>query len=61
MNSIQVPLDGGRKISVLGIPLVIRIHGHDTNGVLSVVESHDVKGHDGRGITARFLISVLAL
>ena len=34
MNSIQVPLDGGRKISVLGIPLVIRIHGHDTDGGL---------------------------
>lgn len=61
MNPIRVPLDGGRKINVLGIPMVIRVHGRDTNGVLIVVESHDVKGYDGRGITARFLISVLAL
>jgi hypothetical protein len=37
MNPIQVPNDGGRKVNVLGIPLIIRIHGCDTNGVLSVV------------------------
>ena len=44
MKPIQIPDDGGTKLNVLGIPLVIRLHGRDTNGVLSVVESHDVKG-----------------
>src|ERR1051326_491448 len=44
MNPIQVPSDGGRKISVLGIPMVIRIHGRDTGGIVSAVESHDVPG-----------------
>jgi mannose-6-phosphate isomerase-like protein (cupin superfamily) len=44
MNPIHVPNDGGKKVNVLGIPLVIRVHGRDTNGVLSVVESHDVTG-----------------
>ena len=44
MSPIQVPNDGGQKINVLGIPMVIRIHGRDTNGTLSVVESHDVPG-----------------
>lgn len=44
MNPIQVPSDGGKKVNVLGIPLVIRVHGRDTNNVLSVVESHDVPG-----------------
>lgn len=44
MNPIQVSNDGGRKLNVLGIPLVIRVHGRDTNGVVSVVESHDVPG-----------------
>jgi len=41
-ESIQVSNDGGKKVNVLGVPLVIRVHGRDTNGVLSVVESHDV-------------------
>ena len=44
MNPIQVPNDGGKKINVLGIPMVIRIHGRDTGGVVSAVESHDVPG-----------------
>src|SRR4030095_12279245 len=44
MNPIQVPNDGGNKVNVLGIPMVIRIHGRDTGGVLSAVESHDVPG-----------------
>jgi quercetin dioxygenase-like cupin family protein len=44
MNAIQVPNDGGRKINILGIPMVIRIHGRDTGGVVSAVESHDVPG-----------------
>ena len=42
MNPIQVSSDGGKKVNVLGIPMVIRIHGHDTGGVVSAVESHDV-------------------
>src|SRR5215831_8119455 len=44
MIPIQVPSDGGRKVNVLGIPMVIRIHGRDTGGVVSAVESHDVPG-----------------
>jgi mannose-6-phosphate isomerase-like protein (cupin superfamily) len=44
MNPIHVPNDGGKKVNVLGIPLVIRVHGRDTNGALSVVESHDLTG-----------------
>jgi hypothetical protein len=31
-------------VNILGIPMLIRIHGRDTNGVLSAVESHDVPG-----------------
>jgi quercetin dioxygenase-like cupin family protein len=44
VTPIQVPSDGGKKLSILGIPMVIRIHGRDTGGVLSAVESHDVPG-----------------
>ena len=44
MRPIQTPSDGGNKLNVLGIPMVIRIHGRDTDGVVSVVESHDVTG-----------------
>jgi len=44
MSPIQIPHDGGKKVSVLGIPMVIRIHGRDTGGVVSAVESHDVTG-----------------
>ena len=44
MNPIQIPNDGGKKLNILGIPMVIRIHGRDTGGVLSVVESRDVPG-----------------
>src|SRR5262245_21775804 len=42
MSPIHVPLDGGKKVNVLGTALVIRVQGRDTNGVLSVVESHDL-------------------
>src|ERR1051326_2489596 len=42
MNPILVPNDGGLKVNILGIPMVIRIHGRDTGGVVSAVESHDV-------------------
>jgi quercetin dioxygenase-like cupin family protein len=42
MNLIQVSKDGGKQVNVLGIPIFIRLHGRDTNGMLSVVESLDV-------------------
>jgi quercetin dioxygenase-like cupin family protein len=44
MTPIQVPSEGGTKVNILGIPMVIRIHGRDTGGVVSAVESHDVPG-----------------
>src|SRR5262245_13668132 len=44
VDPIQVTADGGRKINILGIPMVIRLHGRDTGGVVSAVESHDVPG-----------------
>jgi quercetin dioxygenase-like cupin family protein len=44
MHPIQVPNDGGKKVNILGIPMSIRIHGRDTGGVVSTVESHDVTG-----------------
>jgi quercetin dioxygenase-like cupin family protein len=44
MNPVLTPIDGGKKLNVLGIPMVIRIHGRDTGGVVSAVESHDVPG-----------------
>ena len=42
MQPAHIPSAGGKKLNVLGIPIVIRIHGRDTGGVVSVVESHDV-------------------
>ena len=44
MKPIQIPCGEGKKINVLGIPMVIRIHGRDTGGIVSAVESHDVPG-----------------
>jgi mannose-6-phosphate isomerase-like protein (cupin superfamily) len=44
MCPIQVPLNGGKSVNILGIPMLIRVHGRDTNGIVSVVESHDVPG-----------------
>src|SRR6478752_3097638 len=44
MNPIQIPHDGGQKVTVLGIPMVLRIHGRKTGGIVSAVESHDVTG-----------------
>ena len=44
MTPIHVPSDEGTKLNVLGIPLVVRIHGRDSGNTLSVVESHDVPG-----------------
>jgi quercetin dioxygenase-like cupin family protein len=34
----------GAQVNILGIPMFIRLHGHDTGGLLSVVESHDAPG-----------------
>ena len=44
MNPIHVPNNGGKQVNILGIPMLIRIHGRDTDSVVSVVESHDVPG-----------------
>ncbi len=44
MKPILIPSDGGRKLNVLGIPMVIRVQGRDTDGIVSTVESHDVPG-----------------
>jgi quercetin dioxygenase-like cupin family protein len=44
MNPIQVSPNGGKSVNILGIPMLILIHGRDTNGIVSVVESHDVPG-----------------
>src|SRR5215469_17552444 len=44
MNPIRISNDGGRNMNVLGIPMVIRVHGRETGGIVSVVESHDVPG-----------------
>ncbi len=44
MQPIHIPSAGGKKLQVLGIPMVIRVHGRETGGILSVVESHDVPG-----------------
>jgi quercetin dioxygenase-like cupin family protein len=44
MNPISVPLNGGKSVNILGIPMLIRIHGRDTGGVVSAVESHDISG-----------------
>ena len=44
MSPKHVSSDGGTKLYVLGIPLVIRIHGRDTGGAVSAVESHDRPG-----------------
>ncbi len=62
MQPIHVPNEGGRKVNVLGIPMVIRVHGRDTGGVVSAVESHDVPGggppphiHQGEDETFKIL------
>ena len=44
MIPVHIESAGGRKVNVLGIPMVIRISGRDTGGTVSVVESHDVTG-----------------
>jgi quercetin dioxygenase-like cupin family protein len=44
MAPIHIASEGGKKVNVLGIPMVIRIAGAATGGTISVVESHDVTG-----------------
>ena len=44
MKPILAPADGGKTVNVIGIPITICIHGRDTGGVLSVVESIDQPG-----------------
>lgn len=44
MNPISVAADEGRLLNILGIPLLLRLHGRDTGGIVSVVESHDLPG-----------------
>jgi quercetin dioxygenase-like cupin family protein len=44
MKPIHIPANGGKPVNILGIPILIRVHGRDTNGTLSVVESHDLPG-----------------
>jgi quercetin dioxygenase-like cupin family protein len=44
MNPLHIPNGGGQAVNILGIPMLIRVHGRDTNGTLSVVESHDLPG-----------------
>ncbi len=44
MQPIHTPSTGGKKLNVLGIPMILRIDGRDTDGIVSVVESHDVPG-----------------
>ena len=44
MNPIQVPNNGGKQVNILGTAMLIRVHGRDTGGVVSVVETHDLTG-----------------
>ena len=44
MNPLQVLPDGGKQVNILGTAMLIRMHGRDTGGVISVVETHDLPG-----------------
>jgi quercetin dioxygenase-like cupin family protein len=44
MIPIQISNDGGQRLNILGIPMILRLQGRDTGGALSVVESRDVLG-----------------
>ena len=44
MKPLVVPSAGSGKLNILGIPMNILIHGRDTGGTVSAVESHDVPG-----------------
>ena len=38
MKPIEISNDGGKKLNVLGIPMVIRLHGSETGGIVAVVD-----------------------
>lgn len=44
MNPILVPNLDGKAVNILGTAMLIRVHGRDTGGGLSVVETHDEPG-----------------
>jgi quercetin dioxygenase-like cupin family protein len=44
MNPILIPSGEGKTVNVIGNAITIRLHGRDTGGVLSVVESVDQPG-----------------
>lgn len=44
MKPIAIPADGGQQVNILGTAMLIRLHGRDTNGAVSVVETHDAPG-----------------
>ena len=44
MKPIIAPFESAGKLNILGIPMLIRIHGRDTGGLVSVVESLDLPG-----------------
>jgi len=44
MKPLHIPSSGGRTVNVLGIPMILRLLGRETGGVVSAVESHDVPG-----------------
>lgn len=44
MKPLHVSNNGGKAVNILGIPMLIRVQGSETNGTLAVVESHDQPG-----------------
>ena len=44
MKPLHIPIDGGDRVNILGIPMAIRVRGRDTGGVVGVAESFDVPG-----------------
>lgn len=44
MTPLFVSTGGGKAVNILGIPMLLRVFGRDTNGTLAVVESHDSPG-----------------
>lgn len=44
MKPIHVPSGAGKKVNVIGNALTIRIHGRDTGGMFSMVESVEQPG-----------------
>ena len=44
IQPLHITNDGGQRVNILGIPMLIRLRGCDTGGTVSAVESHDVPG-----------------